>query len=265
MPDPSSTGRRLSMTGVSGVTLGWLIAYQLFSVALATAGLIFVLRRRDPLYLGLYLGSALGGGIFEWIFDTRWYFNLTVDERLWPLWWIGPVRAPAAMFFFYTFFFGIPLILLLEYSDTLFARLGRRTCYGLLAAAAAGGVLVFEWFQTSVIRVYTYHQQPEFKVLGLPWSNLWFSALIFCFAFWGALHARDIVVSLDSAPARSQRKALGAAPAVEPIAAAQRATRSSTQVMLGIAVLVTAYFLAATINGVWYVLAQPWTESGRPF
>lgn len=82
----------------------------------------------------------------------------------------------------------------------------------------------------------------------MPWSNLWFSPLIFGFAFWGALAARDLL-----------RRASGAGDA-----AAITAGRT-TSVSLGAAVLVTAYFAAFTLNLIWYLLAQPWTESGRPF
>lgn len=217
---------------------GWIVGYQMLSGVLALGGLVYLLRRRDPLHLGLYLGSAVGGGVFEWIFDTRWYFNLTPDERLVPLWRVDGVPAPLAMIFFYTFFFGIPLVLLLEHSDALFARFGRRGCYLGLTLVAAVGVLAFESFNTSVIGVYAYHQRPEFLLLGMPWSNLWFSPLIFCFAFWGALRARDL---------------------------ARAAPAGSTALALGFAVLVTAYFAAATLNGIWYALATPWTESGRPF
>jgi hypothetical protein len=213
--------------------------YEAVSALLVVGGLVYVVRRRDPLYAGLYLGSAVGGGVFEWIFDTRWYFNLTADPRLIPLWEMGGVTAPLAMVFFYTFFFGIPLILLLEHSPALLARFGRRGLFALLAGLAAIGVLAFEGFNTSVTGVYAYHQAPEFLLLGMPWSNLWFSPLIFCFAYWGALRARELVAA--------------AAPA------------SSTAVAVGFAVLVTAYFAAATLNGVWYALAEPWVESGRPF
>lgn len=223
----------------TAVAAGWVAGYQLLSAALVAGGLVYVLRRRNPLYQGLYFGSAVGGGVFEWIFDTRWYFNLTPDPRLLSLWQVDSVRAPLAMIFFYTFFFGIPLVLLLEHSDTLFTRFGQPGSFLLLVAAAAVGVLAFEGFNTSVIEVYSYHQEPRFLLLGMPWSNLWFSPLIFCFAFWGALRARELLAATSA--------------------------RASTARTLGFAVLVTAYFTAATLNGIWYVLAQPWTESGRPF
>ena len=223
------------------VATGWLVAYQVLPAVLAVGGAWYAVRRRDAFYAGLYLGSALGGAVFEWIFDTRWYFNLTPDPRLIWLWHVGPVREPLAMVFFYAFFFGIPLILLLEHSDALFARFGRVRLYGLIVLVAALGVLAFEGFNTSVIGVYAYHQRPAFLLLGMPWSNMWFSPAIFCAAFWGALRSRDL---LHRATPPAQR---------------------STQIALGVAVLVTAYFVASSLNGIWYVLAQPWSESPRPF
>jgi hypothetical protein len=234
------------------VSTGLVRGYEALSALLVIAGLGYVVRRRNPLYAGLYLGSAVGGGVFEWIFDTRWYFNLTSDPRLVPLWRIDGVPAPLAMVFFYTFFFGIPLILLLEHSAALFDRFGRAGFFALLAVGAAVGVLAFEGFNTSVMGVYAYHQAPRFLLLGMPWSNLWFSPLIFCFAFWAALRSRDV---LD----------VVAAAGTPDTPAGTRAARPATAVALGSAVLVTGLFAAATLNGVWYALARPWLESGRPF
>lgn len=227
------------------VDLIWIRLYELLSLVLAIGGLVYVIRRRNALYTGLFIGSAVGGGVFEWIFDTRWFFNLTPDPRLITMWSLDGVQSPAAMVFFYTFFFGIPLILLVEHSPALFRRFGALGTTAMLVVAAAVGVLLFEGFNTSVIQVYTYHQAPQYLVWGMPWSNLWFSPLIFVFAFWGAMGARRLVEQQNSV--------------------AEPGISRASAVAAGFAVLITSYFTAFTLNLIWYLAAQPWVESGRPF
>ncbi len=224
--------------------------YEGLSALLAIGGLIYVIRKRNPFYAGLYLGSAVGGGVFEWIFDTKWYFNLTTDPRLILLWSIDGVPAALAMIFFYTFFFGIPLILLVEHARALMDRFNTAIVYGAVVVLAMVGVQLFEGFNTSVVRIYTYHQADRFLSWGMPWSNLWFSPLIFGLALWGALRMRDV---LHSVARLNQQAIVGAA------------HKGGTAVALGFAVLVTAYFVAFALNGIWYLLAQPWVSSGRPF
>lgn len=84
-------------------------AYEILACLLFVLGLFWVWRSRQPLYYGVYLGTSIGGGIFEWIFDSRHYFRLTADERFIAAWTIDGVVAPLAMILFYAFFFGIPL------------------------------------------------------------------------------------------------------------------------------------------------------------
>jgi hypothetical protein len=175
------------------VSTGLVSGYEALSVLLVIAGLGYVVRCRNPLFAGLCLGSAVGGGVLR--VDLRHALVLRPD--------LGP--TPGA---------------------TVADR--RRAGPG------------------------AYHQAPRFLLLGMPWSNLWSSPLIFCLAFWAALRSPDV---LD----------VVAAAGTPDTPAGTRAARPATAIAIGSTVLVTAYFAAATLNGVWYALARPWLESGRAF
>jgi hypothetical protein len=214
--------------------------YEVLGAGLFLGGLWWVVRSRQPLYYGAYLGASIGGGVFEWIFDSRYYFRLTADSRFLAAWTIDGVESPAAMILFYAFFFGIPLLLVLQHHDAIVGRLGVRGLYGALATAGVVGTPLFECTNTSIAEIYTYHQRDGYLLWGMPWSNMWFGALMFVCAYWALLRARELAAT--------------PAGASTPVAVA-----------LGGAAIVTGFFVAATLNGVWYAIAQPWTATPRPF
>ncbi len=222
-------------------------SYELIGALLFLGGLIGVWRSRNPLYYGTYLGSSIGGGIYEWIFDSRYYFRLTADEKFIPAWTMDGVPAPLAMILFYAFFFGIPLLWLVHRHEVLVQRFGPRGLYLMLATLGVVGTPLFECLNTSVTHIYRYHQAERYLLWGMPWSNLWFGALMFVCAYWGLVQARSILGFPQTPPAelKPQQRRLATA--------------------LGFAAIITGFFVASTINGVWYVWAEPWISSPRPF
>lgn len=222
-------------------------SYEVIGALLFLGGLIWIWRSRNPLYVGTYLGSSIGGGIYEWIFDSRYYFRLTTDEKFIPAWTMDGVEAPLAMILFYAFFFGIPLLLLVERHEALVRRLGPRGLYVMLAVLGIVGTPAFECLNTSVTHIYHYHQRPEHLFYGMPYSNFWFGALMFICPYWGLVQARRIL-GFPQTP-------------VAALAPDQR----RLAIALGFAAIITGFFVAASINGVWYVWAEPWIDSPRPF
>lgn len=221
--------------------------YEAVAGLLFLVGLIWVWRARRPLYYGVYLGSSVGGGIFEWVFDSRYYFRLTADERFISAWTIDGVEAPLAMILFYAFFFGIPLLWIADRHEALKQRFGNAKVYiGLLLLGVIGTPL-FECTNVSIAHIYHYHQAEPYLLYGMPWSNLWFGALMFVCPYWGLIQVRSLLDSIQSAP--------------------QRFGWFSWQqeAALGFAVIITGFFVAATVNGVWYAWAEPWVASPRPF
>lgn len=222
-------------------------SYEIIGALLFIGGLIWVWRSRNPLYYGAYTGASIGGGVYEWIFDSRYYFRLTADDKFIAAWVMDGVPAPLAMILFYAFFFGIPLLWLVHRHEALVARFGPRGLYGMLALLGIIGTPLFECLNTSVTQIYRYHQADRYLLWGMPWSNLWFGALMFVCAYWGLVQARKIL----GFPGKR----------VAELSPEQR----RLAVALGFAAIISGFFVAATINGVWYTWAEPWIESPRPF
>ncbi|KAM5346088.1 hypothetical protein ACJ41O_009093 [Fusarium nematophilum] len=221
--------------------------YEAISLTLFAGGLAYVWRSRNPLFYGVYLASSVGGGVMEWVFDSKYYFRLTTDERFYTAWTMAGEKAALAMILFYAFFFGIPLVLLHDYRSTLYAKLGRSNTY--IAAMLLGfiGTPLFECTNTSITHIYKYHQKEEYLFYGMPYSNLWFGAMMMSFPFW-ALDQANILLKLISRAGLSVWR--------------QRMLACE----VGFASVISAFFVAAMLNGVWYGLAgDVWTPTPRLF
>ena len=84
------------------------LAVRLFEVGcllLWLAGLGWVVRTRNPLYLGAYTASALLV-LFDWIFNSKWFFRVDYSSHFIPLWRIEGVTQPIALAMNYAFYFG---------------------------------------------------------------------------------------------------------------------------------------------------------------
>jgi hypothetical protein len=212
-------------------------AYEAVGLLLFLGGWLFVWRRRNPLYVGFYLATSIGAAVFEWIYDSKYYFRLTAAKDFIPAWTMDGVQAPLAMIFFYAFAIGVPLMIALDRRELLVKRFGRRGIYVFLVVMAVVGTLAFESTNTSLAHIYAYHQRRQYLIWGMPWSNLWFGPLIWVFSYWGMSAARSLAVGQDR----------------------------TIKVALGFWAVIAGFFVASVINGVWYVLSEPWTHTPRPF
>lgn len=228
-------------------TLATVRAYELIAAFLFVAGLIYVWRARNPIYAGAYLGTSIGGAIYEWVFDSKYYFRLTIDDRFIPAWTMAGVKAPLAMILFYAFFFGIPLMILLNRHDQLVGRFGPRGLYVFLGLLGVIGTPLFECLNTSITEIYKYNQAEQYLLWGMPWSNLWFGALMFMLPYWGLRKAEGLVALSRKAALLDNRSVNGLG------------------VILGFSAIITGFFVAASLNGIWYVVADPWIPTTRPF
>jgi len=221
--------------------------YEIVSLLLFLGGALYVWRSKNPVFYGVYLASALGGGVMEWVFDSKYYFRLTTDERFITAWTIAGEKAAAAMILFYSFFFGIPVVLLRDNCQVLNRNLGHYGTYLFSIALGFFGTPLFECTNTYVAHIYKYHQRDEYLFYGMPYSNFWFGALMMSIPYWG-LEKADVLVRLiprtSLAPWEQKLMASG----------------------IGFAVVITSFFVAATINGVWYANAGDiWIPTPREF
>ena len=70
-------------------------------------------------YRQVYLASSIGGNVMECIFDSRWHFRLTIHHEFIPAWKMAGEVASVAMSLSYAFFFGIPLVILIDHKAAL--------------------------------------------------------------------------------------------------------------------------------------------------
>ncbi len=208
------------------------------------AALAITLRRRRPFVLGVFVACNLM--IFwDWIFNSKWFFNVTYDDRLLPLWTVQGVEQPVAAALAYVAFYFFVLHGMVAGAATLDARLGPRAQYPIIYLIAALYVLVFEAIFVGQ-GVWTYHQRDAFKLYGVAWSNAFFNAhlilasyvLLRLFRRWGAIDDAD-------PPPRGEA--------------------AWKELVLAVAAISTGFFLAFVVPTLWYIAAQPWTPGPRPF
>jgi hypothetical protein len=227
-----------------GANLTFLRGFEVVGGLIWLAALGVTLRRRRPYVLGMFVACNLM--IFwDWIFNSKWFFNVTYDDRLLALWTVQGVEQPLAAALAYVAFYFFVLHAMVAGAAAIDAKLGRRGQYPVIYAAAAVYVLVFESIFVSQ-GVWTYHQREAFTLNGVAWSNAFFNAhlilssyvLLRLFRRWGAI---------DDTAAPPQGEAFW------------------KELVLAVAAISTGFFLSFVVQALWYIAVQPWAPGPRPF
>lgn len=217
-------------------------AFELVCVVAWLAGLAWVWLSRNSLYVGVYFGSSTLM-VFDWIFNTNWFFKVLYDPQFIPLWKIQGVVQPLALAANYAFFFGLPVLLFVRVRDAMDRRFGN---WGYLVIFLVGALLDLG-FEIPMVKLglWRYYQAPQFLIGGLPYSNIWYSGLLFVASYGAARLAVRWDSSLkDGLPEREGRwRGFG----------------------MGTAAIWSAFYAATSVQLIWYALAQPWVEGPRPF
>ena len=220
-------------------------AFEVVAFALFAVGVWYVWRTRSWVLRGGYAGAVLTI-LFDWLFNTKWFFNVVYSSDFIPLFTIDGVRQPVALAFTYGFFFGIPTAILAHNRRSIDRVLGR---WGWVVVFAGMGLLqpLFEIPMTGLLHAWTYYQRPEFLIGGVIWSNIWFSGMLGV-ACYGGLR---LVLRWEERTDTSR------------LSRRESATR---QFLLGFGAVWVAFALCALLQLVfWYAPVQPWAPSPRPF
>jgi len=229
------------------------LAVRLFEAGcllLWLAGLWWIVRTHNPLYLGAYTASALLV-LFDWIFNSKWFFRVDYSSHFLPLWRIEGATQPVALAMNYAFYFGAPVVLLVHFRRQIDERLGRAGWLVVFVLSAAA-LPLFEIPMVRLLHLWHYYQRPAFLLGGVPWSNIWYSGLLTT-SCYGAL-----------------RLAARWAPALRPAATAGSpafVARESwwQSFALGVAAIWSAFYFSMLIQMIWYGATQPWVPTPRPF
>lgn len=232
MPEPI-------VADVLAVRLFEVVAFGLFAF-----GWWYALRTRSMIVLGGYVGATLTV-VFDWMFNTKWFFNVLYSSNFIPLFRIGDTVQPVALLFTYAFFFGIPTAFLARNRAWLDRRFGT---WGWLVVFLGMGVLqpLFEIPMVSWLHLWTYYQAPQYLVGGVIWSNIWFSGLLGV-SCYGALRLALRWEDTNRLPQNPTEDKL-------------------RQLATGAAGIWSAFYLSTLVQlMLWYAVVTPWITSPRDF
>ncbi|MGV0642715.1 hypothetical protein ABQE44_04840 [Mycolicibacterium sp. XJ2546] len=233
--------------------------FEFVALALFLFGWWYVLRTRSAILVGGYVGSTLTV-VFDWTFNTKWFFNVAYSSNFIPLFQIGDSVQPVALLFTYAFFFGIPTAFLARNRAWLDRKLG---AWGWLVVFLGMGLLqpLFEIPMVSWLHLWTYYQAPQYLIGGVIWSNIWFSGLLGV-SCYGALR---LALRWDDArqPASAAAGTAGSAGA-----GLMRGPKEGTlrQLATGATAIWSAFYLSTLVQLMfWYAIVSPWVPSPRAF
>jgi hypothetical protein len=207
--------------------------------------LAFCLRERHAWYLGLFAACNLMV-FWDWIFNTKWFFNVAFHADLTALWTIqGEQETLAAALAFVGFYYWV-FHLLTKYGSVLDRSLGGWQ-YPLLYVASAVYVLAFEILFVN-LGVWTYYQLEAFELYGAAWSNAFFNAhiVLLCYLLMRSFR-RWAAVDLVSRDLHGSGDAF------------------AKPFVLAIGAVHTGTFLAFSLQMIWYINVEPWVEGPRLF
>ena len=229
--------------------------FELAALAMWVGGIFWVRAQRHPVYTGVYVGST-GLIVFDWIFNSDWFFRVQFDEKFVDLWTIEGVNEPVSMALTYAFYFGIPVLLLVHAREAIDRRFGGRG-YLVVFLAASAALPVFEIPMVKLLHLWTYHQEPGYELGGVAWSNIWFSGMLTTSCYAGARLALRWAGLRVPVPA-------GAPGAPAPPPGEPSFEDKARAVVLGAAAIWVAFYLSMSVQLLWYNATQPWVERVIP-
>ncbi|WP_374475685.1 hypothetical protein [Zoogloea sp.] len=221
--------------------------YEIAITLVFLAVLGWALRSRSPINLGAVLGGFMLWG-FDWLWCSRGFWNATTaaDLIMIPGLEILGIRYPISICFVWGVGFGFIPLIASKAHDQIALALGRLHFPVILVVAILID-LVVEAACISVFRVWTYHQAPEYLLLGVVWSNTWFLGGVLAASYFGLARVQRWAEIPDSAG----------------FALSSEATWKG--VLMGAAAVLLPAFLLGTLQLFWWSATHPWVESGRLF
>lgn len=218
--------------------------FEIVGITIYVTALIAALRRRHPVYLGLFFACNTMI-VWDWVFNCKWFFNVAWNSKLMKLWVVqGQGETLAAGLAFVAFYYWV-FHMLWRHQDKLDAKLGNKQ-FAILYIGFMVYVLIFEALLVNN-NLYHYYQREEFLLFGMAWSNMFFNANL----------------SVGSYLALRQARRWGRIPDDIPL------DRKHEEFWKGFwmpaAAIWTAFWLAFVLQMIWYVAMQPWAEGPRPF
>ena len=223
-------------------------AYEIGTLLLYLASFFWLLRMRNPLYLGAFIGATLVFG-YDWVYCTTFFFNVTYNpDLLWiPGLAIKGIREPIAIPFAYGVAFG-PFAVLLTMKRAWFDQRFGVFGYVIVWIIGAIGVMLYEVPVVHILHIWTYNQTPDALLWGVPWSDIWLAGnlVLICYCR----------TALDGTLGTDSRTGVGFSLGSE---------HTWKGLVMGGLAPWAAFYITFLIQLFWYSAAQPWVNVGRPF
>jgi len=221
--------------------------YEIVITALFIGALGWALWTRNPINLGAVVGGFMLSG-FDWLWCSRGFWNATVAPSLTmvPGIHILGQQYPISICFIWGFGFGFVPLVASKYYGQISRNLGKLHFPVIFAAAAAFDIAI-EGLCVSGLGVWTYHQAPEYLVLGVPWSNTWLLGGVLTASYFGLARVQKWAAIPENA------------------GLALNSENTWKGVLLSAGMILTSAFLLGVLQLFWWSATHPWIESGRQF
>ena len=221
--------------------------YEIVITLLFLATLVWAIRTRDPINLGAIFGGFMLFG-FDWLWCSRGFWNATVaaDLSMIPGLHILGQQYPISICFIWAFGFGFLPVFASGFHDAIGRKLGYLHFPVVLVIAALID-LVVEAVCISGLGVWTYHQAPEYKLLGVVWSNAWFLGGLLAISYFGLARVHK----------------WGAIPRNAGLSLSSETTWKG--IFMAVSAIIVPAFLLGVVQLFWWSATSPWVESGRLF
>ena len=222
--------------------------YEVASVFIYLVSLWWILKQRNPLYLGALIGATLVYG-FDWAFCTRGFFNVTYNPDLIRLPGLTNqgIYEPAVIPLNYGVPFSMGPILLLRMTPTLDRIFGKPGTFVFVWLCGVVGIAVYEIPTVHILHIWTYHQLPEYMVYGFPWSNFWLAGNLFLFPYIGFRY----LSKWASIP--------------EGAGFSRHDENTWKGILMGALPIWGGVYITYLLQLFWYANVHPWVDVGRPF
>lgn len=222
-------------------------AYEIGTVLLYVASLVWLLRQRNPVYLGAFIGATLVFG-FDWVYCSKYFFNVTYNPDL--IWIPGlnlmGIQEPLAIPFAYGVAFGPFAVFLAMKRDWFDAKFGVWG-YGVVWIIGAIGVMLYEVPVVHILHIWTYHQEPAHLLWGVPYSDIWLAGNLVGIAY-ACLRWMDRWAQIPAGAGFDLRS-----------------ENTWKGIVMGGLAPWAAFYITFVLQLFWYSAAQPWVDVGRPF
>lgn len=147
----------------------------LFSILWLVVLIVIARTGATAIRLGTYLGATFFAFLWDWIQAQSWFFRLTFDDRLIPVFTLDgreePLFAPLA----YGMVFGTVAVVGLALYPALHRKFGAWTYLLVGAAAAALDILVEGGVAVTMLKLFSY--DSKWEILNLPWLTVIYVAI----------------------------------------------------------------------------------------